>query len=186
MSEPLDLPDPPLTDGTVTLRPWRDADVPALVAVCRDPEVVRWTKVPSPYTEHDAQTFMLVKQARQARGEEAYFAAVDPPDRRLLGSFSLRPLPARAADVGYFVAAGSRRRGVATRALELIAGWAFESLRVARLQLVTDVDNVASQRTALAAGFRREGVLRSYLEVRDHRSDAAMFSLLPGERRGVS
>jgi RimJ/RimL family protein N-acetyltransferase len=52
-----------------------------------------------------------------------------------------------------------------------------------RLQLVTDVENVASQRVAERAGFLREGVLRQALEVKGRRSDCVMFSLLPTDSR---
>jgi hypothetical protein len=35
------LPDPPLSDGSVALRPWMLDDVPALVEACADPEIGR-------------------------------------------------------------------------------------------------------------------------------------------------
>ena len=51
-----------------------------------------------------------------------------------------------------------------------------------RMDLITDPDNVASQRVAEKAGYRREGVLRAYLLHPDGRiRDSVMFSLLPGE-----
>jgi RimJ/RimL family protein N-acetyltransferase len=78
--------------------------------------------------------------------------------------------------------APTRGRGVCTRALRLLAGWAFQELDLRRLELVTDPDNLASQRVAEKAGFRREGVLRAYLIDRDGSfRDAVMFSLLPGD-----
>ena len=50
-----------------------------------------------------------------------------------------------------------------TRALRLLSGWALDELELRRLELITDPDNVASQRVAEKVGFRREGVLRSHL-----------------------
>jgi RimJ/RimL family protein N-acetyltransferase len=70
---------------------------------------------------------------------------------------------------------------VATAALRLVAGWAFQELGVERLQLTTHPDNAASQRVAAKAGFSREGTLRAWLVTRDGRRDAVMFSLLPGD-----
>jgi RimJ/RimL family protein N-acetyltransferase len=52
---------------------------------------------------------------------------------------------------------------------------------VARLELMTHVDNEASQAVARAAGFTREGVLRSYATLGCGISDVVMFSLLPGD-----
>jgi RimJ/RimL family protein N-acetyltransferase len=55
-------------------------------------------------------------------------------------------------------------------------------LALERLELITDPDNLASQRVALSVGFQREGVLRSHVMHPDgRRRDSVMFSLLPGE-----
>jgi RimJ/RimL family protein N-acetyltransferase len=91
---------------------------------------------------------------------------------------------AETGRVGYWCAAHERRRGIATRALRLVCRYALDELGLARIELITDVDNVASQGVAQKAGFRREGVLRSHLRHPDgHRRDSVMFSLLPGELR---
>ena len=50
-----------------------------------------------------------------------------------------------------------------------------------RLQLATLVDDAASQHAAEEAGFRREGVLRSWSELDGRRVDMVMFALLPGD-----
>jgi RimJ/RimL family protein N-acetyltransferase len=49
--------------------------------------------------------------------------------------------------------------------------------------LRADTDNVASQRVAEKAGFKREGVLRSvhFNPRQQRRVDFVMFSLLPSE-----
>jgi RimJ/RimL family protein N-acetyltransferase len=82
------------------------------------------------------------------------------------------------------VAAADRGRGVCTRALRALSRWALSDLQLQRLELVTDPENVASQRVAEKAGFRREGVLRAHLRHPDGRiRDSVIFSLLPGELR---
>jgi RimJ/RimL family protein N-acetyltransferase len=73
----------------------------------------------------------------------------------------------------------ARGRGVATRALVLVARWALGEKRLGRFQLRADVENVASQRVAEKAGFVREGVLRSSLEHKGERRDVIMYSLVP-------
>jgi RimJ/RimL family protein N-acetyltransferase len=59
----------------------------------------------------------------------------------------------RAADVGYWLAAPARGRGLATRAVELLAGWAFGDLDLERLELRTNPQNHASRAVAARAGF---------------------------------
>ena len=87
------------------------------------------------------------------------------------------------AEIGYWVRAEARGRGVATRAVRLAAGWAFDQGDVVRLQLRADVHNRASQRVAENAGFQREGVLRSvrYSRRQKRRVDFVMYSRLAGE-----
>ena len=58
-------PDPPLSDGVITLRAKARADIPALVAICADPEIPRWTRVPSPYTPEDAGNPATTQSATQ-------------------------------------------------------------------------------------------------------------------------
>jgi hypothetical protein len=38
-----------LRDGVVMLRAWRSDDRERIVAALQDPEIPRWTSVPSPY-----------------------------------------------------------------------------------------------------------------------------------------
>jgi hypothetical protein len=45
----------PLSDGVVSLREWRDEDRHALVEMANDDAIQQWTRVPSPYTERDAE-----------------------------------------------------------------------------------------------------------------------------------
>jgi RimJ/RimL family protein N-acetyltransferase len=79
------------------------------------------------------------------------------------------------------VAAPARRQGVALRAVTLISGWALHELELERLELLVEPDNPASQRVAEAAGYMREGVLRSYRPMKGRRPDFIVYSLLPGD-----
>ena len=77
-----------------------------------------------------------------------------------------------------------RGQGICPRALRVLSRWAIEELGLQRLDLMTDPENVASQRVAEKVGFQREGVLRAHLRHPDGRiRDSVVFSLLPGELR---
>jgi RimJ/RimL family protein N-acetyltransferase len=69
-----------------------------------------------------------------------------------------------------------------TAALRLVRDWAFDELGVQRLEIGADVDNIGSQRVALSAGFRREGVARGW-PAREGRRDHVMLAMLPGDPR---
>jgi RimJ/RimL family protein N-acetyltransferase len=172
----VERPAVPLSDGVVLLREWRDDDVPAIVALCDDPEVARFTRVPSPYTERDAREFLAGSVV-----EEMSFAIVSTPADEVLGSIGLRDAGEGRGELGYLVAAHARGRGVASRAVRLLAEWALTEAGLARVQLYARVDNPASQRTAERAGFLREGVLRSYMLLNGERHDAVIFGLTSGD-----
>lgn len=160
-----------LEDDEIRLRPFTEYDVPAITAACQDPEIPRWTRVPSPYTDEHGRAF--VRMAGKGN-----FAVVDRRSDELLGSIGCRTVDDNV-QVGYWVKNEARGRGVATRALRLISRWAIAELGARRVQLLTEPENLASQRVAEKAGFVREGLLRRYLELNGERRDALMFSLLP-------
>jgi [ribosomal protein S5]-alanine N-acetyltransferase len=165
----------------VRLRPWREGDVPSLVEACQDPEIPRWTVVPSPYTEVDARAFIAGQTERMSRGEAAPFAVVDAERGDLLGSIEVTLLNRRSGrgEIGYWVAAHARRQGVAVRAVRLASGWALRELKLERLELLVEPDNPPSQRVAEAAGYVREGVLRSLRPMKGRRPDFIVYSLIP-------
>jgi RimJ/RimL family protein N-acetyltransferase len=159
-----------LEDGDIALRPLGEEDVPALVDALRDSETIRWLPVPSPYTETDAQEF--VRKAPNVSAVE------DTRTGEFLGTIGWRWVD-KNVQLGYWVKREARGRGIATRALSLLSRWALQELGAQRVQLVAEPENVASQRVAEKAGFRREATLQAYLEVRGERRDAVMFRLLP-------
>lgn len=174
----LALPAEPLADGATSLRPWRDSDAPALVGICRDPEIVRWTSVPENYGDFDARTYLLRRHDAILAGTAAPFAIV--ADRNLIGSISLVRIAweHQRAEVGYFLARGARGRGHATRAVTLISDWAFRALGLGRVDLYAATENVASQRVAERAGFQREAVLRAFMSGKRVQLDMIAFGLL--------
>ena len=182
MSEPIQPPSPPLTDGVVSLRPFRADDAPAVFAACQDPDIQRWIPlIPAPYTEADARRFILMTLQAWHDGSGYEFAIADAATDRYIGSIGLHvgANPRRHA-IGYLVAPEARRQGVALRAVRLVVRWGFEHLAIERLALWTLPGNVASQAVAENAGFRREGLIRNWEADRDeHPVDAVMFSMTP-------
>ena len=138
--------------------------------------------MPRPYTEEHAREFLQREADKWDAGTSYNFAV--SVDGRAVGSMAVRVNPFKTGHIGYWTAPDARGRGVTTRALRLACRWSLEELQLGRLELITDPDNVASQRVAEKVGFTREGVLRSHLLHPDgRRRDSVMFSLLPGELR---
>lgn len=170
----------PLTDGVVTLRRFRGEDMPAIAAVCSDSEIARFVPgIPHPYTEEHACEYLRRCDETLDAGSGWPCAIADAETDLLLGTIEVRL--GDHGSIGYLVGPDARGRGVATRALVLLSRWAVTEGGVARLELTTHPENVASQRVAEKAGFTREGVLRSHIVFREGRRDSVLFSLLPSD-----
>jgi RimJ/RimL family protein N-acetyltransferase len=174
------LPGEPLRDGPTVLRQWRDDDVDGLVALCQDPEIVRWIRLPAAYGRDDARAYLDSCDPAARAGAAAHLAIAASGDGELLGSISLLRIswPDRRSEVGYWLGAAGRGRGHATRAVALICHWGFRALSLERIELQAATGNPPSQRVAERAGFTREAVLRSYLEGAGGRQDLVCFGLL--------
>jgi RimJ/RimL family protein N-acetyltransferase len=151
------LPDPPLSDGTITLRGFESTDLAGLVEICQDPEIPRWTLVPSPYGEEQARAYLAGVGEDLAAGTRASVAIVDAQDAAMLGTAGLVAIDRAAgcAEIGYMLAAAARGRGAASRAVRLLVAWAFATLGLERLELHIDRQNAASRAVAARTGFVR-------------------------------
>jgi RimJ/RimL family protein N-acetyltransferase len=147
------------TAPALALRPWREADAPALVAVYRDDDVLRrWTS-PGPRDEPAAVRWVRGERQGWEAGQRYAFAVVEQagraPGGTLVGHAVLKP-HAEGAEVGYWTAAHARGRGVAPRALQALTHWAFAAFtadEMPRLDLLHRIDNTASCRVADKCGY---------------------------------
>jgi RimJ/RimL family protein N-acetyltransferase len=180
-------PEQPLTDGVVTLRRWELGDVPALVdAIDGDPEITNFLElIPQPYREAEARLWVDAAAVMWSDRSASPFAVL--ADGRVVGGAGINWIDRGDAvgDIGYWLRRDARGRGYTTRAVLLLARWAFD-LGCERLQIRADTENEASMRVAERAGFQREGVLRSirFNPRLGRRMNFALYSLLPPELAG--
>ena len=170
------MPDPPLTDGVVTLRPPDEKDLSAIERGILDPDVIRRFG-----RQHlQASEVLELNRTRWLDGSGATFAICEPNDD-CAGHAWVNFSHDGRGSVGYWLLPQARGKGLATRSVRLLSRWALRDLGLARLQLLTEPANRPSQMVAERSGFHREGVLRSYADIDDRRVDYVVFSLLPGD-----
>ena len=92
----------------------------------------------------------------------------------------------RSANLGYWIRSDLSGRGFATEAARAVIDFAFGELDLNRLELVADVDNLASQRVAEKAGFRFEGTKREGSWVDGRGVDVHSYGLLASDPRPES
>jgi RimJ/RimL family protein N-acetyltransferase len=180
---PIEFPIGGIVDGDIRIRLRSDADIPAIVAACQDPEIPRWTRVPFDYDIEAARDWSIQAATEQADGNALSVLITDADDDSLLGSIGIVLIDwaESRCDIAYWIAAQARGRGVATRAVRALCRWTFENLPMERISICAEPENAASRRVAENAGFTFEGILRSWHVNKGRRADCAMYSLLRNE-----
>ncbi|HEX7304908.1 GNAT family N-acetyltransferase [Lentzea sp.] len=140
-------------EPALRLRPWEMDDLPALLSAHEDPALRRWlaTSLTGP-----AQARQWLDAQAEGWATATRFSFAVTSSDLVLGHVVVK---AAAAEVGYWTAAAARGRGVATRALEAVSHWAFQTLELPRLGLVHAAGNHASCRVAVKCGFALHEVL---------------------------
>lgn len=174
----------PIWDGRVGLRFTEQRDIPEiLIAHQDDPQLHVRLGMERPPSGADLGSELEDAPRRRAEGNRANFAILEAPLQRCRGELYVHGIDweQTRASVGIWIAPRDRSRGLARGALRLAGRWLFDGWGLERLALLTDPDNDAMVRAALAAGFVYEGLLRSYGRERGRRCDMALLSLLPGD-----
>lgn len=157
----------------------RYADNPAIAGQLRD-------RFPTPYTARDADRWL-----------DRVLESPDQPDfaiasaRELVGGIGLalqEDVHRRSAEIGYWLGEPFWGRGIATRAVRALTGWAFAELDLARIYATVFANNPASARVLEKAGYRLEGRLRRSVTKLGVTLDSCLYAVVrpadqPGQAR---
>jgi RimJ/RimL family protein N-acetyltransferase len=147
---------------------------------CQDPDAVRFTAIPAPYRQSDAEWYLYEHvPVEWSRGTSVGYAIADAEDR-YVGSIDLRLAGPESteAEIGYLIAPWARRRGYASAAVRTICAFGFDALGLERIVWMAYLGNEGSRRVAERAGFTIEGIGRAVCVQRGQRLDAWVGSLL--------
>jgi [ribosomal protein S5]-alanine N-acetyltransferase len=175
-----------LPSGAV-LRPLTEADAPLLLdAYLRNRAHLAPFEPDRPdsfYTLQGQRTRLegLVRRRREGAGLPCAMFAGD----RILGCAALRDIvrgPVCEAHLGYWVDAGSTRRGLAGAAVAALCRIADEELGLHRIVAGTAPGNVASQGVLKRNGFQQFGYAHKHLYLGGRWTDAALFEKILNDR----
>ena len=158
-SEYVEPGQPELITERLTLRHLREADIPDIVESCRDPQMIRYTRVPLNYTRADAEDYLLTT-ARQIAAGQIQRWAIDASGV-FAGTIELRladgtpESPGTRAELGYYAAPKARGKGYMTEALRAVLGYAFDPLGLGldTVRWTALAGNEASERVAVKVGL---------------------------------
>jgi RimJ/RimL family protein N-acetyltransferase len=175
-----------LTDGELTLRPLeRDDRDPMYAAVMESRvEVSRWLPWCHP-GYNIAETEAFIESCITAWAQQAHFpfAIFDARSQQYLGGIGVNHIDRqnRQGSVGYWVRTSATGRGVAPRAVRLVARFAFDTLQLSRLEIFARTENARSRRVAEKAGAQFEAIARNRVVQHGQAYDAALYSLIPSD-----
>ena len=182
---PIEFPIGGISDGIVRLRLASDSDADRITAIVQDPEITRWTTIPAGQTVGGTREWMQRGMAGMATGSDLALVIANAETGEPAGTIGLHEInrATQRAVAGYVIAREARRKGLGRRALGLICRFAFEDLRLARVEVAIEPQNLPSRALAESVGFREEGLLRSYMPIAGERRDMLIYGLLPGDLR---
>jgi ribosomal-protein-alanine N-acetyltransferase len=106
-------------------------------------------------------------------------------DQALLGALTIsnvRRGVAQMASLGYWIGKNFARQGYMTAAVSTVMPFAFDHLRLHRLEAACLPSNIGSIRLLKRCGFSEEGLARRYLKINGRWEDHLLFGLLAGDR----
>lgn len=177
------LPTPSLRTARLLLRPFTEADTDAIFALQSNPRVLRYWDAPPWRERAQAERFIVRCQQMAQEGSGARLAIDRAGDGMFIGWCVLMNWDPtyRSAMLGYCLAEAAWGQGFATEAAGALLQWAFNTLKLNRVQSEADTRNTASDRVLAKLGFLREGTLRENCIVDGEISDSWIYGLLRRE-----
>ncbi|MGW0813653.1 GNAT family N-acetyltransferase [Streptomyces viridiviolaceus] len=170
-----------LTTDRLVLRAVGPGDTEAVHAACQDPEIQRWTTIPSPYLPEHARGFTGQMVPDGWANDSAFTFGLFLPTGDLVGMLGITMTTLGAGEIGFWGTREHRGHGYITEAAVAVSRWAFTRLAIDRVEWRAEVGNTASRAVAQRAGFTMEGTLRSAISNKGVRRDCWVGSLLPSD-----
>ncbi|PSW21138.1 N-acetyltransferase [Photobacterium sanctipauli] len=173
-----------LVTDRLILRPYKNVDLLDLVEAIQqsDDTLSRWLPWCSAhYNQHDAHEWIHASQQNWLYDICYEFAIFHRDDDEFLGSISISNLSeiTNSGELGYWIKSSAQQQGFATEACREAARFAFSKVKLTRIEIVTHLGNLASQRTALACNAKFECTARNRVIEDGHPINGLLFSLIP-------
>jgi RimJ/RimL family protein N-acetyltransferase len=178
------LPDE-LHGARVTLRPYVEADAPALWAAVDESreslgEWMPWVKAYA--APADALATVRRLRARWLLREDLVVGIFDRQSGRLLGGSGLHRIDwtIRRFEIGYWLRTTAVRHGFATETVQVLTRFAFDHLAANRVEIRMDVRNTRSRVIPVRLGFTFEGCMRRAMpDPSGQPGDIDVFAVVP-------
>ncbi|NOH96709.1 GNAT family protein [Vibrio sp. 99-70-13A1] len=133
------------------------------------------------YSETEAEKFILATRLNWVKADAFGFGIFDNLSGDLVGMVAINELyhTFNMASLGYWIGDKYQNKGVATEALKALINFCFEQLKLTRLEIVCDPDNLPSQRLIERCGAEKEAIARNRFVFNGKPKDGVVFSIIP-------
>lgn len=170
-----------LTTDRLLLRTVGPHDTDAVYDAVQDPDIQRWTTIPSPYLREHAAGFTDQMVPDGWADGSMFTFGVFVPSGELVGMLAITMRSLGTGEIGFWAKKEHRGNGYITEAAIAASRWAFTDISLDRVEWRAQVGNTASRAVAENAGFTLEGTLRSAINNKGVRRDCWVASLLPSD-----
>jgi N-acetyltransferase len=174
-----------LTGKHVRLEPLSEAHISGLTEIGAGEDFWRFMVYGDINTEADMRGWVQEMLKRAKQGTDVPFAVIHLASGRVAGAtryMNMMPKDRGLEIGGTWYGLEFQRTAVNTECKYLLMTYAFETLKVIRVQLKADSLNERSQRAIERIGAKKEGVLRNHMILPDGRiRDSVFFSVLDTE-----
>ena len=137
------------------------SDTADLVAAFQDPDIALWNPAGGGEISAEERAPLWIASRATWSSDHASWVVRDV-DGSVIGQVSLHHLDLESGngEIGYWIVARARGRGIGAAAVEAATRYAFDVLGLHRVELFHAVENEPSCRLALRCGYPVEGTLR--------------------------
>ena len=99
-------------------------------------------------------------------------------DKELIGGAGIKINQHRQfiGEIGYFIDEKYWNKGITTKIVKLAEKIGFNKLNLIRIEIRVNIENIASQRVAIKAGYIKEGLLNKSMDLNGKYYDAYLYA----------
>jgi RimJ/RimL family protein N-acetyltransferase len=173
---------PTLETGRLLLRPWTLADAPTMQKLAGEKCVARYTNVPHPYGDGEAEKFISARAEQFAEGKALVLAITLRESGEILGCIGLHgDFSTGVSELGYWIGAQYWGKGYCTEAARAMVDYGFRALKLCRVHAAHFGQNQASGKVMKKVGMQQEGLRRQHLFRWGEYDDEVLYGMLKAE-----
>lgn len=171
---------PVLETKRLILRKLTLSDAEDVYEYAKDPEVSKYLTWDAHISIDDTISYLNFVLDRYAKGETGEWAIVDKEKNKVIGAISFVHLDKQnsCGEIGYVLSQDYWNKGIMTEALKRVIRFAFEDMKINRVQASHFVENPASGRVMQKANMSYEGLLKQRLYAKEKYWDSKQYAIV--------